>query len=138
MSTRAPKAPRARGVRTPRQRAGDAAELAALRHLEANGCRLIARNVRYPEGELDLIVRERDAVVFVEVRMRRGTSFGGAAASVDVFKQKRLARAAQHWLLQHYGDRWPACRFDVIGVQADGTMEWLRNAFAPQDRSRSR
>lgn len=138
MNARPAKQARATGVRTPKQRAGDAAELAALRHLEAHGCRLIARNARYPEGELDLVVRERDTVVFVEVRMRRSASFGGAAASVDVFKQKRLARAAQHWLLQHYGDRWPACRFDVVCMQADGTMEWIRNAFAPQDRSSSR
>jgi len=119
----------ATGTRTPKQRAGDAAEAAALRHLEAHGCRLVARNARYPEGELDLVMRERDVLVFVEVRMRRGQAFGGAAASVDVFKQKRLARAAQHWLLQHYGQRWPACRFDVVCVQADGTMEWIRNAF---------
>jgi len=69
-------------------------------------------------------------LVFVEVRMRRSNAFGGAAASVDALKQKRLARAAQHWLLQHYGQRWPACRFDVVCVQADGTMEWIRNAFA--------
>jgi len=122
-------APRS-GNRTPKQRAGDAAEQAALHHLEAHGCRLVARNARYPEGELDLIVRERDVLVFVEVRMRRSAAFGGAAASVDVFKQKRLARAAQHWLLQHCGQRWPACRFDVVCVQADGTMEWIRNAFA--------
>lgn len=130
MSPRRTAQPRAPGARTPKQRAGDAAELAALRHLEASGCRLIARNARYPEGELDLIVRERDAVVFVEVRMRRSASFGGAAASVDVLKQKRLARAAQHWLKQHHGERWPACRFDVVCVAADGTMEWIRNAFS--------
>lgn len=125
----AARAPRRPPVRTPKQRAGDAAESAALAHLQANGCRLIARNARYPEGELDLIVRERETLVFVEVRMRRSAAFGGAAASVDAFKQRRLARAAQHWLLQHYGERWPACRFDVVCVQADGTMQWIRDAF---------
>jgi putative endonuclease len=98
--------PRARwptGVRTPKQRAGDAAEDAAARHLSDHGCTLIDRNVRYPEGELDLIVRESELIVFVEVRMRRSSAFGGAAASVDRYKQKRLMRAAQHWLLARYG-----------------------------------
>jgi putative endonuclease len=117
-------------VRTPKQRAGDAAETAAAVHLAAHGCTLIARNARYPEGELDLIVRERGALVFVEVRMRSSTAYGGAVASVDRLKQKRLMRAAQHWLLQNYGERWPACRFDVVTVGGDGTIEWIRDAFA--------
>jgi putative endonuclease len=118
------------GVRTPKQRAGDAAESAAARHLQAHGCALVARNARYPEGELDLIVRERDVLVFVEVRMRSSRAYGGPAGSVDRYKQKRLLRAAQHWLLQHYGERWPSCRFDVVSVDGDGTIEWIRDAFA--------
>ncbi len=117
-------------VRTPKQRAGDAAETAAADHLTACGCVLIARNARFPEGELDLIVRERDVLVFVEVRMRSSSAFGGAAASVDRYKQKRLLRAAQHWLLQNYRERWPVCRFDVVSVGGDGTIEWIRDAFA--------
>ena len=117
-------------VRTPKQRAGAAAEQAAADFLVNRGLVLLARNARYQEGELDLILRERDALVFVEVRMRSATAFGGAAASVDRFKQKRLQRAAQHWLLQHYGERWPACRFDVVTVQGDGTIGWIRDAFA--------
>jgi putative endonuclease len=125
-----PRARRATGARTPKQRAGAAAEEAAARHLASHGLALLARNARYPEGELDLIMREREALVFVEVRLRTSRSFGGAAASVDRFKQKRLLRAAQHWLLQHIGERWPPCRFDVVCVDADGTIEWIRDAFA--------
>jgi putative endonuclease len=121
---------RATGVRTPRQRAGAAAEQAAERHLVAAGCRVLARNARYREGELDLVMQERDLVVFVEVRMRAGERFGGALASVDVYKQKRLARAAQRWLAEHHGERWPACRFDVVTVGGDGTIDWIRDAFA--------
>jgi putative endonuclease len=117
-------------VRTPKQRAGDAAEVAAERHLLAAGCMLLARNVRYPEGELDLVVRERDSVVFVEVRLRSGRGYGDAAASVDQAKRRRLGRAAQRWLLAHYGERWPACRFDVVTVDGDGTIGWIRDAFA--------
>ncbi len=123
-------APRATGVRTPKQRAGAAAEDAAERHLCASGCRVLARNARYREGELDLVVRERDVVVFVEVRLRASERYGGALASVDVYKQKRLARAAQRWLAEHYGERWPACRFDVVTVDGSGTIDWIRDAFA--------
>jgi putative endonuclease len=125
---------RAPGVRTPRQRAGAAAEDAAARHLLAAGCQLLARNARYREGELDLVVRDGELVVFVEVRLRAGMRFGGAAASVDAFKQKRLARAAQHWLAAQFGDRWPPCRFDVVSVAGDGTIEWIRDAFAARER----
>ncbi len=121
---------RATGVRTPKQRAGAKAEDAAAAHLAGAGCRLLARNARYRDGELDLVMRERDLVVFVEVRQRGAALFGGAAASVDIFKQKRLRRAAQRWLVEQYGDRWPACRFDVVAVDGDGKIEWIRDAFA--------
>jgi putative endonuclease len=121
---------RATGVRTPKQRAGAAAEDAAARHIVAAGCRLLARNARYRLGELDLVVREGDLVVFVEVRLRAGERFGGGSASVDRFKQKRLKCAAQQWLIEQYGERWPACRFDVVTVDGDGKIEWIRDAFA--------
>jgi len=117
-------------VRTPKQRAGDAAEAMAASHLLAQGCTLIARNARYPGGNSDLIVFERSVVVFVEVRMRSNMAYGGAVSSIDRFKQKRMMRAAQHWLLQQYGERWPACRFDVVCVDGNGTIEWIRDAFA--------
>ena len=122
-------APRRTAVRTPKQRAGDAAEDAAAKHLAAAGCRIVARNARYRDGEVDLIARERDVLVFVEVRMRVSSRFGGAAVSVNTLKQKRIARAAQHWLLGEYGERWPACRFDVVTVDGSGTIEWIRDAF---------
>ena len=122
-------APRRPAVRTPKQRAGDAAEDAAAKHLAAAGCRIVARNARYRDGEVDLVARERDVLVFVEVRMRVSLRFGGAAVSVNSLKQKRIARAAQHWLLGEYGERWPACRFDVVTVDGSGTIEWIRDAF---------
>lgn len=117
------------GVRTPKQRAGTAAEDAAAKHLADFGCRILARNARYRDGEVDLVARERDVLVFVEVRMRSSSRFGGAAISVDAYKQKRIAQAAQHWLFANYGQHWPACRFDVITVDGGGTIEWIRDAF---------
>ncbi len=116
-------------ARTPKQRAGDGAEQAAADHLLAAGCRIVARNARYRDGEIDLVVRERDIVVFVEVRMRRSARFGGALGSINAPKQVRIGRAAQRWLFANYGERWPACRFDVVTVDGDGTIDWIRDAF---------
>lgn len=125
-----------RAPRTPRQRAGDAAEDAACELLAARGCRIVARNIRYREGELDIVAWDGATLAFVEVRLRRdGGRFGGAAASVDAFKRKRLARAARHFLAERFGAdarRWPPCRFDVVA--ADGTaLDWLRDAFGEGD-----
>lgn len=125
------------GPRTPRQRAGERAEQSACEYLVAQGCSIVARNQRFREGEIDVIARDGDCVVFVEVRLRSSARFGGAAASVDAFKQRRLIRAAQHWLQRTYGDQpqrgrgraWPACRFDVITVDAGGISGWIRDAF---------
>lgn len=127
------KAVRASGVRTPRQRVGDAAEQAACAHLTAHGCRIVARNVRYREGELDVIALDGGVLAFVEVRLRSGARFGGAGASVDAFKRRRLVRAAQHYLAERYGaGRQPPCRFDVITADASGVTEWIRDAFGAE------
>lgn len=123
------------GVRTPKQRAGDAAEDAACAHLMENGYRVIARNVRYREGELDVVAQEGATLVFVEVRHRSRDTFGGAAASIDRLKQKRLVRAARHYLVQHFGAGesgprgLPPCRFDVITADDGGVSDWIRDAF---------
>jgi len=116
-------------ARTPKQLAGDGAEQAAAEHLLAAGCVIVARNARYRDGEIDLVVRERDTVAFVEVRMRSSARFGGAISSIGASKQLRIARAAQRWLFANYGERWPACRFDVVTVDGDGTIDWMRDAF---------
>lgn len=128
------KAVRASGVRTPRQRAGEATEQAACAHLAAHGCRIVARNVRYREGELDVIALDGGVLAFVEVRLRSGTRFGGAGASVDALKRRRLLRAAQRYLVERYGagKKLPPCRFDVITADASGVTEWIRDAFGAE------
>jgi putative endonuclease len=89
----------------------------------------VAANVRYKVGELDLVMRDGSALVFIEVRTRRSLGFGGAAASVDHRKQLRLHRAANRFLLERFGQqRWPACRFDVVAFEA-GRPNWIRAAF---------
>ncbi len=121
---------RATGVRTPKQRAGEAAETAACAAMQAAGCRILARNVRYREGELDIVADDGGTLVFVEVRMRRGGGYGGAAGSVDLFKQRRLLRAARQYLAERFGARPPPCRFDVITADGDGVRDWIRAAFS--------
>jgi len=124
---------RAPGVRTPKQRAGDDAEELACERLSAAGLRIIARNVRMRIAELDIVAAEGPELVFVEVRSRAASRFGGAADSVGGIKRRHVVRAAQRYLQQHYGDRWPACRFDVFAVD-DGRVEWIRGAFGADER----
>ena len=129
-SARQPAAP------TPKQVTGNAAEARALAHLQAQGLRLLSRNYRLAGGpfargaEIDLIMTERDGtLVFVEVRARAGGPAGlggGAAASVTGAKQRRIVRAAQHYLLRL--PQLPPCRFDVVAVEGD-QLQWIRAAF---------
>ncbi len=109
---------------------GDAAEDASLRHLQAAGLHLLARNYRTPGrggGEIDLILREPDGtLVFVEVRQRASASHGGAAASIGAAKRQRIILAARHYLMRLREP--PPCRFDVVLVEPAG-LRWLRAAF---------
>jgi putative endonuclease len=122
--------------RPDRRQLGQAAEDAALAHLLARGCTLLARNARYPFGEVDLVVRDGAIVAFVEVRFRKGAAFGGAAVSVDATKRRKLARAAQAWLKAHHAEAASPCRFDVVAVTpARGALhcEWIAGAFTLDD-----
>lgn len=90
---------------------------------------MLETNYRCRFGEIDLIARDGETLVFVEVRMRRSQAFGGAAASVTPAKQRRLVQAARHYLAGRRS--MPACRFDVLLLDGlDGrNIEWLKNAF---------
>ncbi|MCD5985293.1 YraN family protein [Pseudomonas sp. CDFA 610] len=116
-----------------RQQAGREAEAYALQHLQEQGLRLIAQNWLCKRGELDLVMLDGDTVVFVEVRYRRHSGWGGAVESVDLRKQSKLVTAAQFFLQQESGwARYP-CRFDVIAVEGapgDSTpLNWIKSAF---------
>ncbi len=120
-------------TRTPKQRAGDRAEAIAAAYLAGRGVRTVARNYRCRLGEIDLVCEDADALVFVEVRLRRSAGYGGAAASIDFRKQQRIVAAARHYLSMHAhrgGDR--PCRFDAVLLDGldDARVEWIRNAFA--------
>ncbi len=110
---------------TSKQAAGAAGEARAADFLAAQGLRIVCRNFRVRGGEIDLVCRDGDTLVFVEVRLRSGGGYGGAAASITKTKQSRLILAARHWLARH-GEQ--ACRFDCVLIQ-EGKLEWLRDAF---------
>ena len=120
---------RSRKVSSTRE-TGARAEDLALRHLLAQGMRLVQRNYRTPGrggGEIDLIMRGPDGtLVFVEVRQRKGVEHGGAAASIGAVKQRRIVFAARHYLARMC--IVSACRFDVVALDGDG-IEWLQAAF---------
>lgn len=119
------------GKATTRQR-GNAAEDKALAFLQAAGLQLAERNYRTPGrggGEIDLVMREwGGTLVFVEVRSRASSAFGGAGASISAVKQQRIVFAARHYLLRLPSP--PPCRFDVVLVEE--SVEWLKAAFDAQ------
>lgn len=97
-------------IRTPKQRSGDAAEERALLYLQSKGLQLVQRSFLCKGGEIDLVMRDANFLVFVEVRQRADARFGGAVASVTSAKQKRLIHAAQVYLQSFRTP--PACRFE--------------------------
>jgi putative endonuclease len=121
------------GANRPRQltrkQTGDAWELQARRWLERKGMRFLAANVRERGGEIDLIMQDKSTTVFVEVRYRKSSLFGGAAASVTASKQRKLLHAARLWLARHNGSFDTVdCRFDVVAF-TENEVEWIQNAF---------
>ncbi|MBI2381539.1 MAG: YraN family protein [Gammaproteobacteria bacterium] len=111
---------------------GTGIETQTRRYLEQQGLIFVESNYSVRGGELDLVMRHGDSLVFVEVRYRKSERFGGALASVDVRKQARLRLAAAHYLqARKIRDTLP-CRFDVVAVSPRGEAlhyEWIRNAF---------
>ena len=111
---------------------GDCFEQRACSELQREGLALLARNYTTRHGELDLVMRDDDIIVFVEVRYRKSASHGDAAASVTASKQAKLILAAQHWLAAHPQHARRACRFDVVSYDGPANAirhEWLRGAF---------
>jgi putative endonuclease len=121
------------GHKPGRKALGDAAEARALAALQARGLTLVERNYRVargpgaPGGEIDLVMRDRDGtLVFVEVRSRASSAFGGAAASVGATTRRRIVFAARHYLQRLA--TLPRCRFDVVTLDGE-RLDWLRGAF---------
>lgn len=109
-----------------KQEQGRLGEQEALAYLQKRGLILLETNFNCKAGEIDLVMRERDTVVFVEVRKRNGRRKGAAADSITPAKQRRIICAAQLYLSRFA--RMPACRIDVVTIDGDA-LEWLPGAI---------
>jgi putative endonuclease len=108
-----------RAVRTTTE-LGQRGERIAARYLTDRGLRLLDRNWRCREGELDIVARDGDAIVFCEVKTRRAVGFGHPVEAVTPTKQRRLRLLATRWLAAHE-EHAPDLRFDVVGVLVRAT-----------------
>jgi putative endonuclease len=105
---------------------GRKAEELAAAFLQAKGLTIVEKNFRAKVGEIDIVAKDKDEIIFVEVRARASREFGGAAASVGGAKRRKLIRGASLWLQAR---RWDgACRFDVVAVDG-GRLEHIPAAF---------
>jgi putative endonuclease len=104
------------------------AERLALRFLSKQGLKLIDQNYHCRGGEIDLIMQDGDTLVFVEVRYRKSNAFGSAVETVNYTKQQRIIHTAQHYIQakQKYSFN---CRFDIVGINDNNQIEWLKDAF---------
>lgn len=109
---------------------GSLAEQQARDYLTSQGLRWVSSNFRCSMGEIDLIMRDGNYLVFVEVRARASNTFGGAVASVTYSKQKKLLKAASLYLMiNKLQDKFPV-RFDVLGMEGvPPSITWIKNAF---------
>jgi len=112
---------------------GAACESIAAEYLERCGLEIIARNLRCKSGELDLVCRDGDVLAIVEVRQRQREDYGGALASVNASKQRKIIRAARFLLERRANLSAMTLRFDVVAVQGtpDGAhdIRWIKDAF---------
>jgi len=115
---------------------GRRAEARATAFLESRGLELLERNFRCRGGEIDLVMQDGDVLVLVEVRSRSSAKFGGAAASVDPRKQRRLVLAARTLLAKRPRYARMRARFDVVAFESDAPTQasdvgvsWIRDAF---------
>ena len=107
---------------------GAEAEALAAAFLEGRGLEVLERNFRCRLGEIDLVARDGETIVFVEVRRRASSAFGGAAASITSAKQLKILRAARFYLSRQRVT--PACRFDALLIEGDPPrIDWIRDAF---------
>jgi len=107
---------------------GVESEAIAAAYLQGRGLTILARNYRCRLGEIDLVARDGATTVFVEVRERASSAFGGAAASITSKKRTKLLKAARHYLSRL--PALPQCRFDALLIEGKPPrIEWIRDAF---------
>lgn len=112
---------------------GQCAEQLAAKFLRSNGLKVLTQNFHCRFGEIDIIAQDNNTIIFIEVKYRKQTSFGGAISAVPVSKQQKIIKSAQIYLQQAALNEYnTACRFDVIALQGSFSqpdINWLTNAF---------
>jgi putative endonuclease len=116
-----------------RRARGEAAEDGACRHLERSGFTIEERNFRTRVGEIDIVARKGDVLVFVEVRSRGDHDFGTPEESVTPAKRRRIVAAARRYLSMVPPSSWREARFDVIAIEGSGAAAVLRHYRAAFD-----
>jgi putative endonuclease len=111
---------------------GQHAEQSACHFLEKEGFKLVQKNYRTPYGEIDIIMQDQEALVFIEVRFRKSSKFGSPFETVGPQKQKKIRASAAHFLQRHQKLSNFPCRFDIVALTEDpktGAIDWIQNAF---------
>jgi putative endonuclease len=114
---------------------GQRAENIARQHLEKQGLIFMSKNYRCRRGEIDLIMKDQQILVFVEVRYRSTPHYGSSAESVTPPKQQKIIASAEHFLHTHPDLRKNVCRFDVVALYRDPAhtptlqVDWIKHAF---------
>jgi putative endonuclease len=108
---------------------GQQAEQQALDFLQSQGLKLQERNFRCKTGEIDLVMRDVETLVFIEVRFRQSNDFGRALETITYKKQRKLLATANRYLQMKHIDS--ACRFDIVALNGSGStpIEWIKNAI---------
>ena len=115
---------------------GEDAETACCRHLKSQGLKLIDKNFSCRYGEIDIIMLDKNVLVFIEVRFRKNNNFGGGQASITASKQQKLRNTAELYLQQN--NQYKNARFDVVSMSKNNqtkadkqeySFDWISNAF---------
>lgn len=121
-------------VKVDKQKSGQLAESKAHAYLLTQGMTLLIKNYRCSFGEIDLIMQDKEDIVFVEVRSRSRDDYGHASESISLTKQNKLIKTAIHFLQKRAWIDKVASRFDVVTIHMNGNedqLEWIKNAFWP-------
>ncbi len=112
---------------------GQQAETLALHYLKAQGLKPLQQNFRCRFGEIDLVMQENNAIVFVEVKYRRNKQWGGGLAAITQSKQRKLKLTALHYLQRHQAYANHPCRFDALvieGALIEPSYQWVTNILS--------
>ena len=103
-------------------------EKIAADYLKSHGLHIKAMNYRCKLGEIDIVARDGDYLVFIEVKYRIDNKKGDAEEAVGYWKKKTISKIAKYYLMLHYNTTEIACRFDVIAINGNN-IRWVKNAF---------